>query len=280
VDFNVTNSTAVVVDLQGYYTADSTGAAFVGLTPPRILDTRSSIGVTTRTPITNATVDLAVVGRGRVPAGATAAVLNLTATGTGPAGYLEAYPHGGTAPGVSNVNWTGAGTTLAGLAIVPIGALGHVDIQVHGTSHVVADVFGYFTAAGNSTAGNPAGRFSTTTPTRLLDTRSAVGVTTRTLVPAGSTIALQVVGRAGIPQGVTAVVLNVTVTGPTGSGFLSSGADGAGVPTTSNLNWVKGETISNQVIVTVGADGQVDLHVSGTTAVVADVFGYFQSSPA
>jgi prefoldin subunit 5 len=277
VDFNVTNSTAVVVDLQGYYTADSTGATFVGLTPSRILDTRSAIGVTTRTPITNATVDLAVVGRGGVPAGATAAVLNLTATSMGTAGYLEAYPHGGAVPGVSNVNWTGAGSTLAGLAIVPIGALGHVDIQVHGTSHVVADVFGYFTAAGNSTAGNPsAGRFSTTAPTRLLDTRSAVGVTTRTLVPAGSTIALQVVGRGGIPKGVTAVILNVTVTGPTSSGFLSSGADGAGIPTTSNLNWVKGEAISNQVIVPVGADGQVDLHVSGATAVVADVFGYFQ----
>jgi hypothetical protein len=175
-------------------------------------------------------------------------------------------------PGVSDVNWTGAGSTLAGLAIVPIGALGHIDIQVHGTSHVVADVFGYFTAAGS----HATGRFSTTAPTRLLDTRSAIGVTARTLVPAGNTIALQVVGRAGIPKGVTAVVLNVTVTGPTSSGFLSSGADGSGVPTTSNLNWVKGETISNQVIVPVGADGQVDLHVSGTTAVVADVFGYFQ----
>ncbi|QMU74548.1 hypothetical protein GXW83_00870 [Streptacidiphilus sp. PB12-B1b] len=264
-------STQVVADLQGYYTGDTSGSTFTSVSPARILDTRYAQGIATTTPIDNSTIRVTVRGQGGVPVGAGAVALNLTAVGTTGAGYLEAYSDGAAAPTVSNVNWTGSGATLAGLAIVPIGADGSVDIKVHGEANVLADVFGYF---GGSQTGQD---FVGVAPDRLLDTRYATGVPTRTPLPAGHTIALQVTGGAGgVPSGVNAVVLNVTVTDTTGAGHLTAWADGSAQPTSSNLNWTgRGQTFPNQVVVPVGPDGKVDLYVNSSADVIADVFGYY-----
>jgi hypothetical protein len=262
--------TQVVADLQGYYTSDTSGATFTALQPARILDTRSAKGIPTSGPVSNSTIPLAVRGQGGVPVYATAAVVNLTAVGTTGSGYLQAYGDGGTAPSTSNIDWTGSADTLAGLAIVPIGADGSIDIGVHGKANVLVDVFGYFSAEGGAD-------FFGVAPTRLLDTRSAVGVPTRTPLPAGHTIELQVTGgKTGVPAGTKAVVLNLTATGTTTAGYLTAWADGSTRPTSSNLNWTgAGQTVPNQVTVQVGPDGKVDLYVASTTNVVADVFGYY-----
>ena len=55
----------------------------------------------------------------------------------------------------------------------------------------------------------------------MLDTRTGVGVAAGA-VPPGGTVAVQVTGRGPLPEsGVSAVVVNVTVTGATGSGYLT-----------------------------------------------------------
>jgi len=187
-------------------------------------------------------------------------VLNLTATQTVGGGYLEAYPEGATRPTASNVNWSATGITIPNLVVVPIASDGNVSIYVHGTSHVIADVSGYFSTSGST--------FNTVTPLRLLDTRTTAAL------GSGKTLALQISGADGIPAGVKAVVLTVTVTGTTGSGYLTAFADGGSRPTASNLNWVQGKTISNQVIAPVGSDGKVDFYTNSTTNVIADVAGY------
>ncbi len=271
VDFYTSSSAAVIADIQGYYTNDTNGLTYLTLTPDRILDTRSAVGIGSRTPITNGTINLDITGGNTVPDyGAPAVVLNLTVTDTKGAGYLEAYPEGTSAPVVSNINWTASDSTIAGLVIVPVSASGQVSIMVHGTSQVVADVLGYYSP------GVGGARFTSVAPSRLLDTRSAIGVGTKSLIPAGHTIALQVTGQGDVPAGVTAVVLNITVTQTGGDGNLTAWADGNPMPGVSNLNWAKGATVPNQVIAPIGADGMVDLHVTSTTAVIADVFGYFQ----
>jgi Pro-kumamolisin, activation domain len=263
VDFFVNSSAAVIADIQGYYTDNTSGTSYTPVAPARILDTRNATGIGTKTPISNGVVSLAVANQGGVPANATAVVLNLTATGTTGSGYFAAYPEGDAWPGVSNVDWYHTGSTLAGLAVVPLGSDGNVSIKVSGTSHVIADVFGYFTAGTGA-------EFTGVAPTRLLDTRSTGAV------QSGHEVSLQVTGRAGIPSGVKAVVLNVTVTGTTGNGFLTAWADGSTKPPTSNLDWLGANaTVPNQVIVPVGADGKVDLYVNGTTQVIADAFGYY-----
>ena len=52
---------------------------------------------------------------------------------------------------------------------------------------------------------------------------------------------MQIAGRGGVPaDGVSAVVANVTVVGPTQAGFLTVWPAGGHLPTISNLNFVPG----------------------------------------
>lgn len=68
--------------------------------------------------------------------------------------------------------------------------------------------------------------------------------------------------------------------GTTGGGWIAAEADVAGVPGTSSLNYGKGQTISNTVIVPVAANGKIELYNGGSTAVdlLADVSGYFSAA--
>jgi len=64
--------------------------------------------------------------------------------------------------------------------------------------------------------------FRPLTPQRLLDTRSGLGAPAARLAP-GGTISLQVTGAGGVPAaGVSAVVMNVTVTEPSAISFLTA----------------------------------------------------------
>ena len=114
------------------------------------------------------------------------------------------------------------------------------------------------------------------TPSRLLDTRLGVGAPVARLGPASS-LRLQVTGRGGVPAvGVSAVVLNVTVTEPSAASWLTAWPAGAPRPQASNLNFGAGRTAPNLVVVKVGDEGQVDLYNSaGSIHVVADVAGWY-----
>jgi hypothetical protein len=74
----------------------------------------------------------------------------------------------------------------------------------------------------------------------------------------------------------TAVVLNVTVTGSTASSYLTVWPDGAGKPLASDLNWARGETVPNLVVVKLGSNGSIDLfNGAGSVNVVIDVVGWY-----
>jgi hypothetical protein len=114
-------------------------------------------------------------------------------------------------------------------------------------------------------------------PVRVLDTRNATGVPTKTPIGAGQSLKLQLAGTHGVPaSGVTSVVMNVTATASTAGGFFTVYPDGTTRPTASNLNFSKGETIPNLVTVAVGADGAVRIfNLAGTTHAVVDLEGYY-----
>ncbi|MEW2413234.1 hypothetical protein AB0953_05870 [Streptomyces sp. NPDC046866] len=116
-------------------------------------------------------------------------------------------------------------------------------------------------------------------PKRLLDTRNGTGAPQKKVAPYSSA-RVQIGGNGGIPAGVTAVVLNVTVTNATSGGHITAFAEGDVKPTTSNLNFTPGQTVPNLVIVPVGANGYVDLYNGGWESVdlIADVTGYFTQS--
>jgi hypothetical protein len=235
------------------------------------MDTRNGTGVAKAPVGAGKTVSLQVAGVNGVPAaGVTAVVLNVTATGATANSIVTVYPDGETRPGTSNLNFT-KGETIANLVVVPVGADGKVDFyNVAGSVNLVADLSGYYSAAGAGFA--PLG------PVRVMDTRSGTGVA-KAPVGAGKTVSLQVTGVDGVPaSGVTAVVLNVTATGATANSIVTVYPDGETRPGTSNLNFSKGETIPNLVVIPVGADGKVDFYnVAGSVNLVADLFGYYRA---
>ena len=132
------------------------------------------------------------------------------------------------------------------------------------------------TRASTETTRPDPGTFVALTPARIMDTRMGTGASGP--VTAGETIPLQVDGAGGVPaSGVSAVVLNVTVTQPQVGGYVTVFPVGSNQPPTSNLNFNPGETIPNLVIAPVGADGKVDFHngSAGTIQIIADVSGWF-----
>ncbi|MGI9644803.1 MAG: hypothetical protein ACR2O6_05775, partial [Ilumatobacteraceae bacterium] len=94
------------------------------------------------------------------------------------------------------------------------------------------------------------------------------------LRPAGSTLQLDVAGRAGLPADSSSVVLNVTATLPGAWGYLTVNPSGTARPNTSNLNYAAGQTIANTVVTAVGADGLVSIYTSASTHLIVDVAGH------
>ena len=124
----------------------------------------------------------------------------------------------------------------------------------------------------------PAARFVPVSPIRLLDTRIGLGRPGSERAPAGDTFDLQVTG-AHVPDGARAVVLTVAATAPTGPGHVIIYPAGTSQPTVSNLNLERaGQTIANQAIVRLPADGRLSFHTVTTTHLIADVAGYFVTS--
>jgi hypothetical protein len=276
---NATDSTGAVVSITGtgaasgnvtVVAASTVGVpigGFANLPPSRLLDTR----VTGPKLGAGQTRTLQVTGVGGVPTtGVAAVVLNVTVTETTSVGYLTVSPTGTARPTVSNLNWT-AGRTIPNAVTVKNSTSGQIDLYQSGpgTAQVIVDVAGYYLAGTPTTAG----AYTPLTPARILDTRSTGGT-----LAAGETRDLQVTGQGGVPAtGVSAVVLNVTVTETTTGGYLTVFPSGTPKPLASNLNWSPGLTIPNQVIVQVGSNGKVGLFQSGsgTAQVIVDVAGYF-----
>ena len=240
---------------------------FQPLAPARLLDTRINLGGTK--PGAGGHLTLTVTGHGGVPTtGVSAVAINVTVTGPATHGYLSAYPDGTTRPTTSNINYAAA-QTIAGLVIVPISSTGKIDLYTSADTHVIADIQGYYLAGTPSVTG----AFASLTPARLLDTRINLG---GTKPGAGGHLTLTVTGHGGVPTtGVSAVAINVTVTGPATHGYLSAYPDGTTRPTTSNINYAAAQTIAGLVIVPISSTGKIDLYTSADTHVIADIQGYY-----
>jgi parallel beta-helix repeat protein len=115
------------------------------------------------------------------------------------------------------------------------------------------------------------------TPVRLLDTRNGNGAP-KARVAAGASVNLQVTGRGPVPSsGVSAVVLNVTVVGPSATGYLTVYPTAGTRPATSNIDFVAAQTVPNLVVVPIGAGGKVTIqnNSGGSADILADVSGWF-----
>lgn len=261
----------VIVDVTGVFVPASSATAgqFRPLDPDRVLDTRSgapiAAGKTVRVPLPDG-----------VPADATAVAINVTATAGAQGGYLTASAAGVARPPTSTVNTDGAGQTRAATAIVPVSGKG-IDIYSSGTTHAIVDVFGWFTGA--SASSSSTGLFVPVAPTRLFDTRRAASP----LAPStpqrayADDDAVATTLRQIVP-GSSALVLNTTVTGGRGDGYLAAFPARRPQPPTSSLNWRSGETVANLAIAPTSSYG-VAFSASVVADVLVDVTGYFTGRP-
>ena len=94
-----------------------------------------------------ATMTVRVAGLGGVPsAGASAVVLNLTATQSAAPGYVQVMPgSSGPAGGWSNLNLDYTDQTIANLVMVPLDSSGVVRLYSQISTHLIVDVMGYYT---------------------------------------------------------------------------------------------------------------------------------------
>jgi hypothetical protein len=239
------------------------------ITPTRLLDTRSE-------PAPNgAKLEGGTFGVLRFGTDAarfiSAVVLNVTVDQPETGGFITLYPCDQPRPVASNLNFT-SGQTIANLVTAKLSATGEVCIFSSATTHVIVDLTGGYVINGGS--GSQA-----VAPVRLLDSRNAIGVPTRSRANADSTTTLHVAGTSGVPAvGAQAVTLNVTVDQPATGGFVTVYPCGENVPKASNLNYAAGQTIANLVTVKLGQDGNVCFYTSGAAHLIADLAAWYQPS--
>jgi hypothetical protein len=239
VELFVSSGTAhLIVDVVAYLSPFAPYVFQPETYPRRLVDTRSGLG-SPRTPLgPGETRVFEVEG---IPPIARAAVVNLTGVSPTKPTHLTAF---GSAPGIgaplaSTVNLR-AGEVRPNLAIVSLEDGRRLTVfNNSGDTHVVIDLLGWFQQGGDEST---RGRIVPLEPFRVVDSREAddpIGP-----FEAGGYL------FPGTLDGLTvaSLVFNATVTEPTHPGYLTMfPGDSITLPTASNLNFVGGQTVPNQV---------------------------------
>jgi len=243
-------------------TADPVASAYQPVAPVRVLDTRAGLGAPQATLGAGQSVTLDLSSR--VPAGATAVVLNVTATSPSVSTFVTVWPADSARPVASNLN-VAAGETRPNLTTVRLGQNRRVSLfNGNGTVHLLADLAGYYTSGTGSL-------YQPFPARRVLDTRDGTGVGAPNQ---DGSRPLNLTGA--VPAEATAVTFNLTATNVTTSTYVTAWPHGGARPVVSNLNLVPGDTRANLVTVALGADRTVDLFTQqGTADLIADLAGFY-----
>jgi hypothetical protein len=256
----------IIVDVQGYYTrAGTSGGGYVPVTPTRLVDTRSGLGGGGTTAIPSGGSRTFPFTGGVIPTGASAAFVDLIATGATAQGWIGTFATGGTSRSVMDYV---PGTTSHGVA-VRLGTDGRATFTNNSGSpiHLVMTATGYFTGAPATGAG-----LRTLAARRLVDTRSNPAP-----MPANGTVDV----ATGLPPGATAVV-NFVVVDNTAGGYLHAWPVGGTEPGTSLSNYPPTADLARggMAKVPVGTDGKIRVRnvSAGTTNLVVDLQAWYAGS--
>jgi hypothetical protein len=199
--------------------------------------------------------DVQITGVCNVPTNVvvTAAALNFTIVTPTAAGHLTVFPKNGVVPLASLVHYV-AGETVANAVDIGLGTGGQISVQPLTTTHLVIDVYGYFTdveeLAGNNTAVGLNALLSITTGIRntavgaeALRANTTGGANTAT---GDSALRSNTTGISNTATGVAALVSNTTGSSNTavGASALVSNTTGS-VNTATGLNALPNNTTGN-----------------------------------
>jgi len=268
-----TNSTDVLLDINGYFVAGNNNLGFYPVRPCRVADTRTPAGPfggplmaggqTRSFAIPNSSCG--------IPAAAQAYALNLTVVPAGPLAFLTTWPAGQTQPSVSTLN-AFTGTVTANAAIVPAGGGGAISVFVTNTTDLIIDINGYFAAPGSP------GEllFYAVTPCRVSDTRNPAGTFGGPSMAGGQSRDYPITASAcGLPSAARAYSLNATVLPRAALSYLTLWPTGQPQPFVSTLNAFDGSVVANAAIVPAGAGGSISAYVTDLSDLILDVNGYF-----
>jgi hypothetical protein len=285
----LTNSTPYTFKVKAknsadYFSADSTASAVFLPGGTRFTAVGAMLALNTAaapvSPITaNGTKTVTLGTTQGVAAGATAVVLNVTVSGSTAAGKITVYPAGVTKPSAEHLNFTSA-AVVSNQVVVPLGTGANAGkITLHNsatsTAQLVVHVVGYYKP--------DTGTYFTATNKRALQTSTAPATplgaaTTRNVQIAGTTTP-----ALGVPSEATAVVLNVSVSSATATGYLTVFPKGGTKPTVKSVNFTAGKFTTNLVTVALGtgsvnAGGISVYNSAGSTNVIVDVVGYYSAA--
>jgi len=166
----------------------------------------------------------------------------------------------------------------------PVVSAGRYTIEVEPVSWLTASTgfttygsLGAYELAVNVPQGTSAGAlgpsaFTPVTPTRLVDSRNGIGASGR--VGAGRQVVVQVANGGSVPADATAAVVNVAAVNPSAPGFVTVYPCSDGVPDTSTLNFVAGQTVANTTIAALSGAGQLCVWTFAETDILVDVTGW------
>lgn len=204
-----------------------------------------------------------VTGAGGVPSsGVNAVVLNVVSFTSTKAGSFSVYPHLGKTPPTPQLSWA-AGQRVNTTVYVDVGPSGMVDVfNGPGITRLLVIVEGYYSldsAAGGALTAVPAFRL--------------YGGRAGTTIAADATATFAVVGRDGVPSGAAAAVLQLTVVNPPTSSYLRAWPSGSAK--TPYALYGPGGSRTVTVVVPLDSTGAVSLSPHYSTAVTADLLGWF-----
>ena len=268
-----TDTTDVILDIDGYFTAPSSQTyEFYPLAPCRVVDTRSGSGFPPAlgppSLVAKQQRDLPIL-RSSCLSGITNSLaysFNVTVVPSPSGqklGYLTVWPSDQMQPTVSTLNNPTA-TVVANAAIVPAAPDGDIDVYAYNSTDLIIDINGYFAAPSqNGLSLYPVA------PCRVLDTRNNNGK------PFMDEKTVNVVGSpCAPPSNAQAYVFNATVVPPGKMPYLTLWPDGQLQPIVSTLNAYDGFVTSNMAIVPT-TNGSIDAYAAGLTQLILDISGYF-----
>jgi glucose/arabinose dehydrogenase len=192
--------------------------------------------------------------------------------------YVSAWTPRTPRPFHATVNSPDAGV-VANAAVLPVTADGEVVIMTSNTADVVVDVIGFYTT-GATTA--TAGRYVPLTSALVMDSRFPPTAPNNVYTRSGSVLTVPIDGKFGVSNS-SAVILSIIAvnSSPSNSGWLVAYPSGTAQPPTASANAVAGDERMNTVVVPLGANGAIDIFLSGgVTDAEVVVIGMFSNSTA